>query len=51
MTDHEVDQVAECLNASIRTRKLSSKWRKPSRQHVPLVYAGVKHVAAEVTVE
>jgi dTDP-4-amino-4,6-dideoxygalactose transaminase len=53
MTDREVDQVAECLNALIGTRKQSSKWRKPSRggQHVPLVYADVKHAAAEVTVE
>jgi dTDP-4-amino-4,6-dideoxygalactose transaminase len=53
MTDHEVDQVAECLNALIRTRKQRNKWRKPSRseQHVPLVYADVKHAGAEVTVE
>jgi dTDP-4-amino-4,6-dideoxygalactose transaminase len=53
MTDHEVDQVAECLNALIGTRKQSSKWRKPSRgqQQVPLVYADVKHAGAEVTVE
>ena len=57
MTDHEVDQVAECLNAClidlIGTRKHRSKLRKPSRgeQHVPLVYADVKHAGAEVTVE
>jgi dTDP-4-amino-4,6-dideoxygalactose transaminase len=53
MTDHEVDQVAECLNALMGTRKHRSKWRKPSRgeQHVPLVYADVKHAAAGVTVE
>jgi dTDP-4-amino-4,6-dideoxygalactose transaminase len=53
MTDHEVDQVAECLTASIGTRKPSSKWRKPSRveQHLPMVYADAKHAVAEVTVE
>jgi dTDP-4-amino-4,6-dideoxygalactose transaminase len=53
MTDREVDQVAERLNALIGTRKPSSKWRKPSRrdQHVPMVYADVKHADAEVTVK
>jgi dTDP-4-amino-4,6-dideoxygalactose transaminase len=53
MTDHEVDQVAECLNALIGTRKHSSKWRKPARaeQNLPMVYADVKHAGAEVTVE
>jgi dTDP-4-amino-4,6-dideoxygalactose transaminase len=53
MTDHEVDYVAECLNALIGPRKPRTKWRKPSRgeQHVPMVYADVKHAGAEVTVE
>jgi dTDP-4-amino-4,6-dideoxygalactose transaminase len=53
MTDHEVDYVAECLNALIGARKPSKKWRKPSRgeQHVPMVYADVNHAGAEVTVE
>ncbi len=53
MTDHEVDQVAECLNALIGTRTHRSRWQKPSRreQHVPLAYADVKHAVAEVTVE
>jgi dTDP-4-amino-4,6-dideoxygalactose transaminase len=53
MTDHEVDYVAASLNALIGPRKPSTKWRKPSRgeQHVPMVYADVKHAGAEVTVE
>jgi hypothetical protein len=53
MTDHEVDYVAECLNALMGIRKPSRKWRKPSRgeQHVPMVYADVKHAGAEVTIE
>ncbi len=40
MTFHEVDQVAECLNALIGVTEQVSRWRKPSRseQHVPLVY-------------
>jgi dTDP-4-amino-4,6-dideoxygalactose transaminase len=49
MTDHEVDQVAECLNRLIATRKRDSKWRKPSRAEQ--MYADVKHAGAEVTVE
>jgi dTDP-4-amino-4,6-dideoxygalactose transaminase len=53
MTDHEVDQVAECLNALIGIKKHRSRWQKPSRreQHVPLAYADAKHAVAEVTVE
>jgi dTDP-4-amino-4,6-dideoxygalactose transaminase len=53
MTDHEVDHVAECLNTVIGTKKHRSRWQEPSRgeQHVPLVYADVKHAVAEVTVE
>jgi dTDP-4-amino-4,6-dideoxygalactose transaminase len=53
MTDHEVDQVAECLNALIGTKKHKSRWQKPSRgeQQVPLPYAGVKHAVAEAIVE
>jgi dTDP-4-amino-4,6-dideoxygalactose transaminase len=53
MTDHEVDQVAECLNTVIGTTKHRSRWQKPSRgeHHVPLVYADIKHAAAEVIVE
>ena len=53
MTDHEVDQVSECLNTVIGTKKRWSGWQEPSRreQHVPLAYADVKHAVAEVTVE
>jgi dTDP-4-amino-4,6-dideoxygalactose transaminase len=53
MTDHEVDYVAESLNALIGPRKPRTKWRKPSRgeRHVPMVYADVKHAGAEVIVE
>jgi dTDP-4-amino-4,6-dideoxygalactose transaminase len=53
MTDHEVDQVAEGLNALIGTGQQSGKWRKRSRgeQQVPMVYADVRHAGAELTVE
>lgn len=53
MTHQEVDEVAECLHASMGVTEAGRKGRKRPRseQFVPLVYGDINRVNGEITVE
>jgi hypothetical protein len=53
MTHQEVDQVAECLHASMGVTEAGRRGRKRSRseQFVPLVYGNVSRANGEIPVD
>jgi hypothetical protein len=53
MTHQEVDQVADCLHASMGVTEAGGRGRKRSRneQFVPMVYGDISRASGEIPVE